>query len=314
MKQIDNEIRRVLVTGSSGTVGTRLCERLLTQGFEVIGVDLRPNKWNDIVDGFTIIGDLREKFTLEGLPANIDIIIHLAANARVYDLVVDPPLARDNLEILFNVLEFSRMNSIRRFIFASSRETYGNSNKAVHSEDEANINNCESPYAASKVGGEALVHSYHQCYGQDFLILRFSNIYGMYDDSDRLIPLFIRSTKEKKDLVVYGKEKLLDFTYIDDAIFGIIKGIENFEQVKNEVFNIASGIGTSIIEVAQLITKYMAGKNRTVIRENRTGEVIRFIADISKAKQRLGYEPQTTITDGIQKAIEWYTERLSKSS
>lgn len=313
MKQMNNEIRRVLVTGSSGTIGTRLCEKLLAQGFEVRGIDVKPNKWNDVINRLTIIGDLRGKSTVEDLPPNIDMIIHLAANARVYDLVVDPTLARDNLEMLFNVLEFSRRNNIKRFVFASSREVYGNSNKAVHREDEAYIENCESPYTASKIGGEALIHSYHQCYVQDFLILRFSNIYGMYDDSNRVIPLFIKLTKENKDLVVYGKQKLLDFTYIDDAIFGIVKGIENFEQVKNEVFNIASGEGISIIEVARLIQKYVAGKNKIIIKESRTGEVVRFIADISKARQRLGYQPQTTITDGIKKSIDWYTERLYKS-
>jgi len=299
---------RILVTGSSGTIGTRLCEKLLEENYAIIGVDLKPNRWNDRINKLTIIGDLRDKETFKNLPKDVDLVVHLAANARVYNLVVDPSLARDNFEILFNTLEFCRRNDIKRFIFASSREVYGNSNQIVHSENEAYVRNCESPYAASKIGGEALVHAYQQCYGINFIIIRFSNVYGMYDDSDRVIPLFIKLAKENRDLVVYGKEKLLDFTYIDDAISGVLKCIENFDQVKNDVFNIASGKAISIVELAQLIRKYMHSKSKIVIKESRTGEVMKFIADISKAKEKLGYEPKTTIDEGIKKSIKWYVK------
>ncbi len=306
----DMTIKKILVTGSSGTIGTRLCEKLLEENYEIVGVDLKSNRWNERLNESTIIGDLRNKQTLENLPKDIDLVIHLAANARVYNLVIDPGLARDNFEILFNTIEFCRKNDIKRFIFASSREVYGNSKQIVHSENDVYVRNCESPYTASKIGGEALVHAYHRCYGINFIIIRFSNVYGMYDDSDRVIPLFIKLTKENKDLVVYDGEKMLDFTYIDDAISGILKCMENFDQVKNDVFNIASGEALSFIEVAQLIQQYMDNKNKIVIKENRTGEIVKFIANISKAKKKLGYEPKTTITGGIEKSIKWYMKRV----
>ena len=299
-------IQKILVTGSLGTIGTRLCEKLLEKNYDIVGLDLKPNKWNEKINKLTIIGDLCNKNTIENLPKDVDLVIHLAANARVYNLVLNPSLAKDNFEMLFNILEFCRENYIKRFIFASSREVYGNSNKITHSEDKAYVKNCESPYTASKIGGEALIHAYHQCYGINFIIIRFSNVYGMYDDSDRVIPLFIKLAKENKDLIIYGKEKLLDFTYIDDAISGVIKAIENFDRVKNEIFNIASGRGTSIIEVAQLIQKYTNSKNQIIIEESRIGEVLKFIADISKAKEKLGYEPKTSIEEGIKKSVEWY--------
>lgn len=302
-------IKKILVTGSSGTVGTRLCEKLLEENYEIVGVDLNPNKWNDRINELTIIGDLRSKQTFENLPEDVDLMIHLAANARVYNLVIDPSLARDNFEMLFNTLEFCRKDNIKKFIFASSREVYGNSRQIIHTENEAYVRNCESPYTASKIGGEALVHAYQQCYGINFIITRFSNVYGMYDDSDRVIPLFIKLTKKNEDLIVYGKEKLLDFTYIDDTISGVLKCVENFDQVKNDVFNIASGEALSIIEVAQLIQKYTNNKNKIIIKENRTGEVVKFIADISKITQKLSYEPKTTIGEGIEKSIEWYMEQ-----
>lgn len=303
--------KKILVTGSSGTVGTRLCEILLEKGYDVIGVDYRPNEWNKKVQEITIDLDLRNKEdVLNKLPKNVDLVIHFAANARVYNLVMEPSLARDNFETLFNILEFTRINNVKKIMFSSSREVYGNSNKIIYKEDEAYVKNCESPYAASKMCGEALINSYKKCYGINFVIFRFSNIYGMYDKSDRVIPLFIKLCKDNKDLIVYGKEKILDFTYIDDAISGVVKCIQNYDNVKNDVFNISSGKGTSMIELAHLIQKHMNCKNEIVIKENREGEVVKFVADISKAKQKLNYEPQTTIDEGIKKTVRWYTKEL----
>lgn len=243
---------------------------------------------------------------LTKLPKDIDLVIHLAANARVYNLVVDPSLARDNFETLFNILEFSRINNIKRFIFSSSREVYGNSDKIIHSEYEAYVTNCESPYTASKIGGEALIHSYQQCYGLNFVILRFSNVYGMYDKSDRLVPLFIKSLRGQKELVVFGKDKLLDFTYIDDTVDGILRSIERFDGVKNDTFNIAYGEGSSILDVAQLIKKLTGSQSNIVIGDNRPGEVVKYVANISKANTKLGYVPKIPIVEGIKKSIEWY--------
>lgn len=298
---------KILITGSSGTIGSRLCEWLLEKKRAIAGADIKKNKWNKGIDKLTTRIDLRKKAdVLTRLSGNIDVIIHLAANARVYNSVVNPSLARDNFEILFNVLEYARKNNIKRFIFASSREVYGNTDKIIHSEDESYAKNCESPYSASKMGGEALVYSYCKCYGIDFIILRFSNVYGMYDDSNRLIPFFINRCINGKDVKVYGKEKLLDFTYIDDAIRGIILPLEKFDIAKNNVFNIASGSGTSILKIVKLIKRLLKSESQIYLEKNRTGEVMKYVANINKAKKKLGYKPQVLLTDGIQRSIEWY--------
>jgi len=302
-------IKKVLVTGSSGTIGTGLCEMLLNKGYEVVGIDWKPNKWLSEVEAITIQGDLRDSAVFESIPEDIDLIVHLAANARVYNLVEGPKLARDNFETTFNTLNFARERNISRFLFASSREIYGNDGDMRHAEDDVQLKNCESPYTASKLGGEAFVQSFQQCYGINFIILRFSNVYGKYDDSDRLIPLFIQSASEGKDLIVNGKDKMLDFTYIDDCVLGIQKAIENFEEVKNETYNIASGSGNLIERVAQLVQSYMNSQSKIVIKESKTGEVVKYVADISKAKNRFGYEPVTEIEEGIQKAIQWYQNK-----
>ena len=197
---------RILLTGSSGTIGTRLFEGL--QGrHEVLGVDVRPNKWKAELNTRTLITGLRNAGDLAKLPVEFDVIIHFAANARVYELVRDPQLALDNMTMTFNILEYARKNKIGAVIFASSRETYGNimDTEAVL-EDRVRVENCESPYAASKVSGEALVHAYRKAYGLDFVMVRFSNVYGMYDDSDRVIPLWIRQCMRGEDLIVYGKD------------------------------------------------------------------------------------------------------------
>ena len=298
--------QRILITGSSGTIGTRLFECLLTNGYPVRGTDIRPNNWNKNLNRLTILGDLCKSEELKNLPHDLDIVIHLAANARVYNLVLNPKLARDNFEMLFNILEYCRMNDIEKFIFSSSREVYGNSGRSICTEEDALVKNCESPYTASKIGGEALVHAYHQCYGIDFIITRFSNVYGMYDDSDRVIPLFIRQTLNNEDLKIYGKNKMLDFTYIDDTVDGIIKCIQHFSKVKNSVFNIASGKSVPIIEIAEQIIQSMNGKNSVVLKNNRRGEVIQSSIDISKAHQELGYSPKTQIHEGIKKTLVNY--------
>jgi nucleoside-diphosphate-sugar epimerase len=299
-------MKKILITGSSGTIGTRLGEKLLNLGYEIIGVDWKINKWHRNLEKRTIHLDLRNKnLVLKKLPKKVDLIIHLAANARVYELVKNPDLARDNMITTYNILEYARINKVKNIIFASSREVYGNTKKAKHKEEDVRIENCESPYSASKISGEALIHSYHKCFGTNYVIIRFSNVYGMYDESDRVIPLFIRKAIKNENLVVFGKDKILDFTYIDDAVEGAIKIIQKFDKIKNNTFNIATGKGTKILFVAQLIKKFLDSKSRIIIKQNRPGEVVKYIADISKAKKLLNYEPRTDIIEGVKKTIEW---------
>ena len=303
---------KILVTGSSGTIGNCLCETLLERGADVVGVDIKQNRWNGEVHRRTIYIDLRKPENLEKLPKGFDIVVHFAANARVYKLVKEPDLARDNFLILYNVAEFVRKNDIKRILFASSREVYGNSGYIIHSEEEAFVKNCESSYTATKIAGEALIHAYEQCYGIEYIIVRFSNVYGRFDYSDRVVPLFISKALKNEDIYIYGRDKVLDFTYIEDSIDGIIKSLELFETSKNEVYNIATQKGYSIEKVAQLIIELTHSQSKLIYETNRTGEVCRFIADISKAKAVLNYNPKTDLRNGINKTIKWYSPRIKE--
>jgi nucleoside-diphosphate-sugar epimerase len=299
-------IKNILVTGSSGTIGTALCEFLMARGCRVTGIDIRHNKWNAQIDKLTIISDLRKAHFHTAIKQDFDLIIHLAANARVYDLVERPKLARDNFLMVFNVLEYARASNIKRVIFASSREVYGNADNAYRNENEVSVSSCESPYSATKLAGEALFSSYYYCYGIAPVILRFSNVYGKYDDSNRVIPVFMRRSMQHKDLTVFGEHKMLDFTYIDDCIEGVVHVIENFDQVCGNTFNIATGKGTSIMHLADMIKDKTGSGSRIIIKESRTGEVINFIADITKAKRLLGYAPKISLQEGIKRSFEWY--------
>lgn len=315
---MNTSIKKILITGSSGTIGTRLFEKLLEKHYDVIGFDKKLNTWHPHINKLTIVGDLLKKEDIKKIPTDIDLVVHLAANPRVYDLVVNPDLALENVVSTHNVLEFMRQNGVSRIIFSSSRETYGNKKEIVSKETDVNIQRCESPYAASKISDEVLIYSFSKCYDINYIVCRFSNVYGMYDQSERFIPLVLRKLKKNEDIEIFGKDKVLDFTYIDDCIRGIIKCIEKFDKVKNNTFNIAFGKGSKLIDVAKLIKKSLDSKSRILLGENRQGEVVRFIADISKAKKMLGYKPKYNLKDGVKLTIDWYAKnsvrRFDKSN
>lgn len=298
----------VLVTGSSGTVGTALAEALLDEGYEVFGVDIESNQWSEAVNDRTTIVDLEDRSGISELPQDVDLVVHLAANARVHKLVQNPDRARENFETTYNVLEYAREIGAD-FVFSSSREVYGNNGKIIYDETDTYVDECESPYTASKIGGEALVKSYDNCYDINTTIVRFSNVYGKYDASDRVIPLFIAQAHRGEDLTVYGDDKLLDFTYIDDCVSGIMKVIEQFNKTAGTTFNIASGRGSSLVELAEVIVEELDADVEVKIASNRTGEVGRYVADISKANKILGYDPQFTLESGVSETVDWYLSR-----
>ena len=279
-------------------------------GHDVVGVDWRKNQWNPALDKITVIKDLREPEGWNDVPKDVDAIIHLAANARVYDLVKDPVRALDNFTTTFHMLEFARKAGIKKFLFSSSREVYGNAEARTFTEDKISVELCESPYTASKIGGEAAVQAYRRCYGIKAVILRFSNVYGAYDDSDRIVPLFIRLARENKTMTIFGEGKCLDFTYIDDTINGVMLALDNVEKCDGEVFNIAYGKGATLVALAETIKRLMKSSSEIKMAPPRLGEVTYYVADIEKAKKVLGFQPKVSFEEGVQKAVDWYAKHL----
>src|SRR6476469_6790429 len=239
---------RILVTGSSGQIGTNLGQRLLRDGHDVFGVDKRLNTWTD--DFRYLLQDLSGHYPpfpggsggVEYPPT--DLVVHLAAHAKVHQLVRQPHRALENMIMTFNVLEYCRQQRVP-LVFSSSREVYGDVHRFVTEETSADFAYTESTYSASKIAGEALIYSYARCYGLPYLVFRFSNVYGRYDNDiermERVIPLFIRAMSRGEPVTVYGQEKQLDFTYIDDCVDGIMAGIERLlgGAVVNQTINLA---------------------------------------------------------------------------
>ncbi len=303
---------RVLITGSSGQIGTNVGLKLLERGDEVVGIDWRPNTWTDQLP--TVIADLRDAAPGE-LPVDgkFDCVVHLAAHAKVFELVEHPDRALENVNTLFRALEFARVTNTP-MIFGSSREVYGDIHRHVTEENQADFVIAESPYSASKIAGEAFIYSYVKCYDLPCLIFRFSNVYGRYDcDIDRLervIPLFIHRIVQGEPIVVFGPDKVLDFTWVDDCATGIIQGIDALVtgKVRRETVNLAYGQGSTLMDLVNLIALTLRKEPNARYEPSRPGEVTRYVADIRKARELLGYQPTTPLTAGVPRAIRWQQE------
>jgi UDP-glucose 4-epimerase len=303
--------KKVIVTGSSGMIGTAVCEKLFSADYSVIPVDWKANAWNGFVNKKTVLTDLRDISEVYKIPHDADVIIHLAGNSSVLPILKEPSLANDNFIMVFNMLEFARKNKIPRFIFASSREVYGNGKKESYAEGDVDIDCCGNPYAAAKIGGEAFVKAYEKCFELNTVILRFSNVYGKYDDSERVIPSFIRKTLKDEPVKIFGEKKVLDFIFIDDVVTAVMNCLEKFDIVKGNIFNIASGRGITLIELAHLIRRISNGKNSISIEGNRTGETSRFVGDITRTEKVLEFAPLISIDEGLLRTIEWHKSRSS---
>ncbi len=306
---------RVLITGSSGQIGTNLALRLLAEGHQVFGVDRRINQWTDAFP--TLLQDLavpQHEFRggIGGAPyPPCDIVVHLAANAKVYELVEQPFRALENINITYNVLEYCRAQSLP-VIFSSSREVYGDIKRYSTEEASADFSFTESPYSASKIAGEALIYSYARCYGLPYLVFRFSNVYGRYDNDiermERVIPLFIRRIARGEPVTVFGREKVLDFTYVDDCVDGIVRGIARLlsGEVTNRTINLAFGEGNSLVRMAEFIGEALGRRPEIIVAPaKRAGEVSYYVADISLARDLLGYTPRVPLGEGIRRAVAW---------
>ncbi len=315
---------RVLITGSSGQIGTNLGLRLQKEGHFVFGVDLRPNTWTDEIE--TLLQDLSTPYRnfTGGIgqapyPENLDIVVHLAAHAKVHELVEQPDRALENITMCYNVLEFCRAQRVP-IIFSSSREVYGDIHRYITEESHADFAFTESPYSASKIAGEALIYSYAQCYDLPYLVFRFSNVYGRYDNDiermERVIPLFIRRISRGEPIRIFGQDKTLDFTYVDDCVDGICRGIDLLVsgRDKNHTINLAYGQGSTLLTMAQYVAEELGVEPDITVEPSRVGEVTHYVANIGKARTLLGYNPGTQLRDGIAKAVAWSTQWWAEHS
>jgi len=300
---------KILVTGSSGQIGTNVALALQSRGDQVVGVDTRENTWTDRIP--THIVDLRSPdFASVLSDGGFDVVVHMAANAKVFELVEHPDRAMDNVLMLFNVLDYCRRGDTP-IVFGSSREVYGDIHQHVTDEASADFVVAESPYSASKIAGEAFIYSYSQCYGLPYLVFRFSNVYGRYDNDldrmERVIPLFLNRIARDEPIVVYGPEKVFDFTHIDDCVSGVVAGIDALTagRLNRQTLNVAYGQGSTLVDLVNILALAMRKTPIVTHEPSRVGEVTRYVADISKAQELLGYRPRVPLSAGLPKYIEW---------
>jgi UDP-glucose 4-epimerase len=310
---------RILLTGSSGQIGTNLALRLQRDGHWVYGVDKRSNTWTDAFD--TLHQDLAGHYPafhggIGGVEyPEVDLVVHMAAHAKVHQLVRLPHRALENAIMTFNVLEYCRQLRLP-LVFSSTREVYGDVHRFdEYGEEAADFAYTESPYSASKITSEAFIYSYARCYGLRYLVFRFSNVYGRYDSDlqrmERVLPKFIHQMSRGEPITVYGgDEKVLDFTYIDDCVDGIARGIERLAdgRVANETINLAYGQGNTLLRAAELIGAELGVEPRITLAPSLVGEVTHYVADIRKAHDLLGWEPQTPLGEGIPNAVAWFRD------
>lgn len=309
---------RVLITGSSGQIGTNLALQLQRDGHQVFGVDKRQNTWTDAFP--YVLQDLSAPYRdfaggIGSVPyPRCDVVVHLAANAKVHELVEAPHRAVENIQLTFNVLEYCRANHVP-LIFSSSREVYGDIHRYITEEAQADFSFTESPYSASKISGEALIYAYARCYDLRYLVFRFSNVYGRFDSDiermERVVPLFIQRMARGEPVTVFGREKVLDFTYVDDCVHGIVRGMERLlaGTVVNETINLAFGSGNSLVRLVELVAAALDVRPQIVVEPaKRTGEVTHYVADLSKAVALLDYRPQTSLDQGVRQAVAWWRE------
>jgi UDP-glucose 4-epimerase len=310
---------RILITGSSGQIGTNLALRLQRDGHTVFGVDKRQNTWTNAFP--TLLQDLAGHYPafaggiggVEYPPC--DLVVHLAAHAKVHQLVRQPHRALENAIMTFNVLEYCRPLNLP-LVFSSTREVYGDVRRFEgYGESTADFAFTESPYSASKIAAEALIYSYARCYGLRYLVFRFSNVYGRFDNDlqrmSRVLPLFIHRMSRAEPVTVYGgEEKVLDFTYVDDCVDGIARGINalSADRVTNETVNLAYGQGNTLMRAAELIAAELGAEPQITRAPSLLGEVTHYVADIRKAHDLLGWEPQTPLDKGIPKAVAWFLD------
>jgi len=309
---------RILVTGGAGFIGSHVAARLLRDGHEVEVID----DFNDYYDprikranlaslgGAVRLheGDIRNQNFVQSTIADgrFDAIIHLAARAGVRPSVQDPQLYIDtNITGTHHLLEAAHRNGISRFLFASSSSVYGLAKKVPFTEDLP-LPQTLSPYAATKISGEHLCGNYAHLYGMKVVCLRFFTVYGPGQRPDLAIHKFTDAIHRGQSIPQYGDGSTRrDYTYIDDIVQGVA-GALRYEGPAFDIFNLGENQTTTLSELIVEIENAL-GKKAVIERlPEQQGDMPLTSADITKARQLLGYNPQTKIRDGIPKFVEWY--------
>ena len=309
--------KKVLVTGANGFIGSWLTEALVNNGANVTafvkkGDIIGTESIKHLKDKIRIIyGDIRDAKSVTNAVRGKDVIFHLAAITQVLYSIKNPKETIDiNVCGTFNILEAIRRNNYEQFlVFTSTDKVYGE--PKYNPIDEEHPLSSKSPYDASKLAADRLVHSYHVSYHLKSSIVRWSNTYGGRDSNIlRAVPDFVVSLLNGRPPVIRGDgNHVRDYVYVDDAVSGILCTAEKQKISTGHTFNLGTERPVSVRELAKLIIKIfgLSGKIRPVVlRRNVPGEIRTQYLSAKKARKMLGWKPKTNLEEGLQKTISWY--------
>lgn len=319
-------MKRILVTGAAGFIGSWLIERLLERGDRVVGFDNfdpfydRAIKERNLgparaTSGFELVeGDLRDRAAVDAVfrGDGYDAVVHLAARAGVRPSLEDPAgYCETNLTGTVHLLEAMRGAGCRKLVFASSSSVYGNNRKVpFHEEDRVDFP--ISPYAATKKAGEELCHVYHAVHGFSILALRFFTAYGPRQRPEMAIHAFTRRLFAGDPIPVFGDGSMeRDFTYVDDVVAGVVAALDRV--IAEDTFCILNLGESEPIRLGDLVRALEAATGYTAKIDRRPvppGDVDRTFADISRARESLGYDPRVDLEEGLRRFVAWYREAM----
>lgn len=319
-----------MVTGGAGFIGSNLTEALLELGHEVKVLDnFATGKIENLLpllekypEALTLqVGDIRNLDDCKKATEGIDYVFHEAALGSVPRSIKDPITSNDvNVTGFLNMLVASRDSAVKRFIYAASSSTYGDSKSLPKVEDV--IGKPLSPYAITKYVNELYADVFSKTYGIETIGLRYFNVFGRRQDPNgayaAVIPLFVKKLMAHESPVINGDgEYSRDFTYIDNVIQMNLLAMEtrNPEAV-NTVYNTAYGERTTLNQLVQYLKEYLSEYDSAIADvevkhgPNRAGDIPHSLANIDKAKNLLGYDPQYSMEQGLKEAVKWYWENL----
>jgi UDP-glucose 4-epimerase len=304
------QIERVLVTGGCGFIGANLVRFLRERTpWRVRVIDNMQtgdpgHVSEELADVFE--GNVSDPKALESALEGIDAVIHLASTTGVVPSVEDPVWDFEGNPLpTFRLLDACRRKGIDRVVFASSGATLGEAQPPVNEEV---LPRPLSPYGAGKLAGEAYCQAFAASHGMQTAALRFSNVYGPFSlrKKGNAVPNFIRTCLSNEPMVVYGDGmQTRDFIYVED-LCDCIHRAATTDGIGGEVFQVAMGAETSILDLAELVRKVIGAESEIRFEPKRAGEIYKSWADISKARRVLGFDPQIDLEEGITRTVDWY--------
>ncbi|MSU02128.1 SDR family oxidoreductase [Tissierella pigra] len=312
---------KFLVTGSAGFIGSNLVDAILKMGYKVRGLDNYSTGLKSNVDEFIgnsnyefIEGDIRDFETCLRACDGIDYVLHQAALGSVPRSMREPLIYEDNnIKGTSNMMEASRLKGIKRFVYASSSSIYGDSPTLPKVEGEEG--NLLSPYALTKRVNEQYGKLYTDIYGLGCIGLRYFNVFGRRQDPDSqyaaVIPKFIKSLKANEQVEIYGDgEQSRDFTYIENVIEVNLKACLASKEACGQGYNVAYGERFTLNQMYDLMCEQLEINLKPKYVAPRAGDIKHSLANISKAKTQLSYDPDWSFKDGFNEAINWYKKNL----